>query len=78
MTIFLHKAVPVLVEWIDSVQTMGWGELHEPSDMRCVSVGILVSKTKDRLTLAVNYDGDSFGHFMEIPLVAIKKIRKLK
>lgn len=70
--------VPVLVEWIDSVQSIGWGELHEPSDLTCWSAGFLVSKTKDRVTLALNWDGAEHGMTMEIPRVAVKKIRKLK
>lgn len=70
--------VPVIVSWIDSVQSIGWGELHEPSDLTCVSTGFLVSKTKDRITLALNWDGAEFGMFMEVPLVSVKKLRRLK
>lgn len=70
--------VPVIVSWIDSVQSLGCGELHSPSDMTCVSSGFLVSKTKDRITLAMNWDGAEFGQYMEIPRVAVKKLRRLK
>ena len=69
---------PVLVEWIDSVHSTGWSPVREPSDMRCVSAGFLVAKTADRVTLAINRDGDRFGHFMEIPRVAVTRIRTLR
>lgn len=74
------KITPVQVEWIDSVQSYGWGSLKEPSDMGCVSIGHMISKTKDRVTLALNVSprNGSVGQLVEIPMIAVKKIKRLK
>ena len=69
---------PVMIEWIDSSSTGGWGNLKEPSNMRCISVGHLVSRSKDRVTLAMSRSPWADGHHLEIPNFAIKRIRKLK
>lgn len=74
----MSKPKPVLVEWNDAVQTIGWAELHAPTDMACKSAGFLVSKTKDRITLALNWDGENYGQHMEIPRSCVTKIRRLK
>jgi hypothetical protein len=67
----------VKVKWIDSMGTAGWGE-GDSSDMRCCTVGILHKKTKKSVIIALNQSAYGRGHFIEIPKVAIKKIKKLK
>ncbi len=74
----LHGVKPVMVEWIDSSFTSGWGALSKPSDLRCVTVGNLVSKSIDRLTISLNASEPCTGHYMEIPLVAVTRIKHLK
>lgn len=79
MTKFLHGVLPVVVEWVDSNSTGGWNDNHQPTDMSCVSVGLLVQELPDRIILAQSREaGGWWGDFIEIPRVAVKKIRKLK
>jgi len=77
MSKFLHNVKPVYVEWIDSMGSGGWG-IYKPGDMRCVSVGHLVQKTKDRVVIALSRSAHTDGDHMEIPMFAVKKIRRLK
>ena len=74
----MKKLDPVKVYWIDSMGNSGWGSLREHSNMNCTTVGHFIEKTKDRLILAMNSSEYFTGDHMEIPLVAIKKIKKLK
>ena len=69
---------PVMVEWVDSISASGWGNLREPEDMRCVSYGHLVEKTKDRVVIAQNRCSGDHGHHMTIPAAAVTRIRRLK
>lgn len=75
---FPNNLCPVLVTWIDSVGSRGWQSKFEKANMTCYSVGHLMSKSKDRITICLNTHGSNVGEVMEIPLVAVKKIRKLK
>jgi len=72
----------VVVDWIDSVGQGHWGEYDEKTDMRCTSVGFLLKKDKTRIVLAMNksHQGATpgYGHYMTIPALAVKKIRKLR
>ena len=75
----MNKVSPVVVYWIDSTGTHGWNSKNEPQgDMNCISVGHLVSKSKDRITIVQNISPYQFGNRMEIPLVSVKKIKRLK
>ena len=71
------KVSPVIVRWVDSMGASGWHE-YKPSAMECTSVGHLISKTKDRVTICMNHSHYGKGDYMEIPTIAIKSIRKLK
>lgn len=80
-TRFPKDVKPVLVEWIDSAVTGGWNSKEaykNPSDYSCVTVGILLNKTKDRIIIALNQSAHQYGEIIEIPLVAVKRIRKLR
>ena len=69
---------PVLVEWVDSVQTSGWTDTPTVST-NCVTVGMLVdNKDKGSITLALNKSHYGHGQYVTIPLVAITKVTKLK
>lgn len=72
------KLRPVMVEWIDSISASGWGELKEPEDMRCASVGHLIEKSKDRVVICQNMSMLNPGHHMTIPRVAVTRITRLK
>lgn len=71
------KTKPVIVRWVDSMGTSGWRD-HKPSDMECTSIGHLISKTKDRVTIAMNSSHYGDGDFLEIPMVAVKSVKRLK
>ena len=63
------------IKWIDSVGTGGWVNDHQDADMRCETVGFWLSETKDMVKVALNksHCGEkSFGHYIQIPKVAIK------
>lgn len=67
---------PVVVEWDDSMSSSGWRD-YEKSDMVCYTVGMLHKDEKDRVVIAQNKSAYGFGDYMEIPKVAIKKIKRL-
>jgi len=76
-----HGVNPVYVEWIDSVGTSGWhpkSAAEHPSIMTCVTVGNLISKTKDRLIISLSTSQYQHGDIMEIPVIAVTKIKKLR
>mgnify|MGYP000264083376 CR=1 FL=1 len=73
------KINPVVVEWIDSCSTHGWVYNPKPASLECVTVGHLISKTKDKVTVCLCLsDTGSIHTYFEIPTVAVKRIRKLR
>ena len=71
---------PVLVEWIDSMQSSGWHD-HKIGNMNCITIGHYHSEYSDRIVIAMNrsLEGEvAYGSFMEIPKCSIKKVTKLK
>ncbi len=68
---------PVEVTWIDSMSTIGWGTAHEEANMECTSVGYLLRSRKDRVAIVQNHGPYSIGEIIEIPKVAVKRIRRL-
>lgn len=73
------KIKPVRVEWVDSMGSSGWCNLREPSNLTCTTIGHLVSKTVDRVTLALNSNAHGlYGDHIEIPMCAVRRIRILK
>lgn len=75
---FIHDAKPVMIEWIDSMCTNGWQTDPGKPDLRCVSFGHLVEKTDKYVRIALNKSAYQYGELIDIPLVAIKKTKKLK
>lgn len=71
------KIKPVRVDWVDSIGADGWHD-HQPSDMSCVTVGMLYNETKHSVVIALNRSAYKHGDYIEIPKVAIKSITKLK
>jgi len=73
---------PVLIEWIDSNASMGgWGKPSARTlrPATCVSVGLLIRKTREHVTLAMSTDGTNVLHTLTIPRLLIRGgIRKLK
>lgn len=74
----LHGVNPVYVEWIDSMSISGWNDNPSRSDLRCASVGHLIFKDKDRVRISLNKSAYQTGEVIEIPMLAVKKIKKLK
>lgn len=84
------KLEVVAVTWIDSYHSGGWRGSDElpPIDheviSECLSVGFLVERGKKFIRLALSNDYPSqpgvgrYGHFISIPRVAVKKIKKVR
>ena len=76
----------VLVQWVDSAQTIRWTYLDEirETPLQCASAGWIVKKTKEALTIAphVSAEQDKSPHqgcgSMTIPMKAISKITELR
>jgi hypothetical protein len=68
---------PVAVRWIDSMASSGWGA-GCGARLECVTIGHLISRDKERVCLAMNRSHYSDGDIMEIPVVAVKSVKRLK
>lgn len=69
----------VYVEWKDSSTTRGWGDPEKDQTTMIRSVGWLVSKTKDTLTLSTSQS--KYNRFLDqlnIPTFAIKQYHKIR
>lgn len=77
-----HDVIPVYVEWVDSMGTAGWNQRSvmngKPSDITCVTIGHLIKRDKDRITVCENVNAYQYGEIMEIPMSAVTKIKKLR
>jgi len=69
---------PVHVTWVDSMQTPGWQTAHKDANLICESVGFLADKNKKRIKLYMNSSSHCKGDYIEIPRIAVKKMRYLK
>ena len=80
----MNKIKPVYIEWIDSMHTSGWGhqETDKIGDLRCYTVGWLINKTKTVISVGLSHTANhterSFGMRLDIPVVAVKKIKHIK
>ena len=76
----MKKPKLVEVTWVDSAMTPGWkraGTVVEPSE--CRTTGYLTYKNKEVLNIAMQVNDDGgFGEAMAIPIVCVRKIRKLR
>ena len=81
----------VEVQWIDSMSACGWRSEDEAHKMAGTtplihSAGYLLRKDKDKIVLVGAYDHQMSGkknrhnvnHYMEIPMSAVKSIRRVK
>ena len=71
---------PIKVDWVDSMSSHGWRD-YPYGTMNCSTVGFYYREFDDRVVVALNRSFDSednFGTYIDIPKVAIKKMRKLK
>jgi hypothetical protein len=78
------------VRWVDSVRTTGWrtldealAELDQSDFLDCVSVGILVGETDERLMLAINSQHVTgglpmVGETIVIPRQSVTAVRLLR
>jgi len=70
----------VMVFWIDICSAPEW----QPKDnveldpAPCISVGWIVKKDKDTLTIAADQNEGDFGSITTIPMSNVKKIKKLR
>ncbi len=70
------------VLWTDSEAETGWDSVEaikQPVKL-CKSFGYFIKQTKDYLTIAADYDEETkhFNRFLHIPIVNIKKKRRVK
>ena len=68
--------------WSDSESETGWDspeKIKQPTKFPR-SYGFFIKETKDYLTIAADYDEETkhFNRFIHIPIVNIKKRRKIK
>ena len=75
-----QKAVRMVhVSWVDSMGTSGWhNNIDADADIRCESVGFLMDKTEKRVKIYMSKNAFQKGDVLEIPTVAVKKIKYLK
>jgi hypothetical protein len=76
----------MMIQWEDSARPIGewqWiADYDQPQVVECVSVGFVISKTKQAISLApnlggVNGDKTQASGIIRIPRSAIKKIRTI-
>jgi hypothetical protein len=79
------KREVVEVEWVDSMSARGWRSESEIKELFAEiplmrSVGYLLKKNKDKIALGCSVDGSNgnINQYHEIPMCAVKTIRKLK
>ena len=70
------KVRPVVVRWLDSTSTSGWN-VKPGASLECVTVGHILKKNKERISLCMNRSEHGNGEIMEIPICAVKKIKRL-
>ena len=70
----------VHVDWIDSHGANGWGQkVDEDFDLSCQTVGFLLKKSKDRISIAQSTSNQgSIADVIQIPMIAVKKIKYLR
>ena len=79
----MDKSYPVVLEvkWFDATSTDDWTDVKEIiQECHLIrSVGILVTESKDMITLTLNHDmsGDSMSQFIHIPTAWIKERSEL-
>lgn len=73
---------PVMVLWEDSAQLDGiWADretARKAKPLQCVSVGVLIKKTRKRLVLAMSANANQFGPTKAIPRKAVTAMWRLK
>lgn len=75
---FYPDVEPVEIYWIDSMGTGGWQGRLEESRMECTTVGHLVERRKDRVVVAQSRSHYGYADLLEIPNVAVKRVRRLR
>lgn len=74
ISVIVWKDIIAEAEWVGSISEIK--EEHEP--MKCVSVGWIVHRTKEHITLADSFSEDhTFGSITSIPLGVIVSIDTL-
>jgi len=76
-----EKIKIVQVMWEDITSQPGWVD-EEDADIQtcmCTSVGVLIAKTKQHITIAQTYaDAGMWGNVKKIPTGVVRKIKVLK
>ena len=69
----------VKISWIDSTSEPGW---HDKTTWKapstdCVSVGFLLEKTDDHISICQSYHEDEYGEPITIPLKSITEVQEI-
>jgi hypothetical protein len=67
----------VLVKWVDSIHTGGWGD-KPSSNTDCLTVGLLVERTKNHILVSMSASAYCDAHYIQIPAVSVKSVKTLK
>ena len=81
MKTYAHGKQPtVLVRWIDSTTTHGWGQTatddHEP--VTCETAGFLIKEANGYISFAQNRGPSKVGEVISIPKACVKRVRRLR
>ena len=71
------KIRPVIVRWIDSMGSSGWNATPD-ARMEVVTVGTLIERDKRRVAVALSRSHYSHGDILEIPICAVRSVKRLK
>ena len=81
----MKKGDLVKIYWVDATTHPGWRNLEDDDlcVLDCITVGMLYCKNDISITVALNWADNNtetgqFGDYMEIPMVSVIKIKKLK
>ena len=81
---FRRKHPVVEIHWMDAASTGGWHGKAMPKDgkesVACVTVGMLLSRTKREVTVATNScpEHETTGEWMTVPAACVVRIRRLR
>lgn len=80
----MNKWTPVRVEWIDSASQDAWENDPEKNTViHCETVGYFLRQDDEQIVVTQNIadrdgDSESYSMTMAIPIVAVKKVTKLR
>jgi hypothetical protein len=68
------------IKWIDSCSQAGWQyfeDIESSDPLECESVGFIVERKEDSVTVCLSLTENACGHTMTIPKSCVTKMTKL-